>query len=275
MKRMNRDQTYAVVSGGCLIAVGAVFAWLVVRAFLDIGATGTGEAAGAFNVDAGGLRRALIASTAVVSLGTLIATPIGIAAALYTEVYRAPRLLVSVLNVHSAVLASVPPVLWGVLVAAALPGKSFSVERGGFVLGLVMIPIVIAATREALIAVPVGVQEAALALGTTRRRALTKAVLPSAASGIATGVLLAVARAAGEAAPLLVVGACARQISTAAQLEFACSPLPVYIYALTNNVAGLHRQPGAAVLLLLLVVLSVSASATLWKDRLQRSRLRQ
>ncbi|MEM6558861.1 MAG: ABC transporter permease subunit [Myxococcota bacterium] len=275
MRRLSRDQIYVIASVGGLCAVGAVFGWLVIRAVLDVGAADLGGVLAPLSVDPVGLSRALLASAAVVSLGAMIAVPIGIAAALFTEVYRLPRLLVGAINMHSAVLASVPPVLWGLLVVAVWQGASLSVVRGGLVLALVMIPIVIASTREALIAVPLGIQEAALALGTTRPRALTKAVLPSAASGIATGVLLAVARAAGEAAPLLVVGTCAKQISEGAGLEFACSPLPVYIYSLTNTGAGSHRQPGAAILLLLLVVLSVSASAALWKDRLRRSRLRQ
>ena len=149
--------------------------------------------------------------TALVMLVTgLVAVPLGIASAVYLEEYAPRNRLADLIEINVANLAGVPSIIYGLLALGLLVyglGLGRSVLTAGLTLALLVLPIIVVATREALRAVPPTVREAAFALGATRWRVVYDHVLPYSAGGISTGVIIALSRAIGETAPLITIGA--------------------------------------------------------------------
>ncbi|GGG24807.1 phosphate transport system permease protein PstA [Caldovatus sediminis] len=149
--------------------------------------------------------------TALVMLVTAVVTiPLGIAAAIYLEEYAPKNRLTAVIEVNVSNLAGVPSIIYGLLALGLfvyLLGLGRSILTAGLTLALLVLPIIIVATREALRAVPPTVREAAYALGATRWRVIADHLLPYSSGGIATGVIIALSRAIGETAPLITIGA--------------------------------------------------------------------
>jgi phosphate transport system permease protein len=152
----------------------------------------------------GGMANAIVGSCIVVGLGALFAIPIGILSGVYASEYKGTRLASSV-RFAADTLNGVPSIVIGVFVyaIAVLPFRQFSAMAGGLALGIMMIPLIMRTTEELLLLVPATLREGAFALGATRARAVFSVVLPAALPGILTGILLALARIAGETAPLL------------------------------------------------------------------------
>ena len=151
----------------------------------------------------GGMANAIVGSVIVVVIGAVFAIPIGILSGVYAAEYAGTvRLAV---RFAADTLNGVPSIVIGVFVygIAVLPFRQFSAFAGGVALGIMMIPLIMRTTEELLLLVPGGLKEGALALGATRARAVFTVVLPAALPGIMTGILLALARIAGETAPLL------------------------------------------------------------------------
>ena len=153
----------------------------------------------------GGMANAIVGSVIVVGLGALFAIPVGIFSGVYASEYHGTRLASSV-RFAADTLNGVPSIVVGLFVyaIAVRPFRQFSAIAGGLALGIMMIPLIMRTTEELLLLVPPSLREGALALGATRARAVFSVVVPAALPGIMTGVLLALARIAGETAPLLL-----------------------------------------------------------------------
>ena len=221
----------------------------------------------------GGMANAILGTLIVVALGGLFAIPVGIVSGIYASEYTGTR-LASAVRFAADTLNGVPSIVIGVFVygIAVLPFRQFSAIAGAIALGIMMIPLIMRTTEELLLLVPGSLKEGALALGATRGRAVFTVVLPAALPGIMTGILLALARIAGETAPLLFTAFNNRFFSTDVTQPIATLTVQVYTYAISPY-KDWHRQAwaGALVLVGIVVVCSLLARlATARMERLQR-----
>jgi phosphate transport system permease protein len=221
----------------------------------------------------GGMANAILGTLMVVALGGLFAIPVGIVSGIYASEYAGTR-LASAVRFAADTLNGVPSIVIGVFVygIAVLPFRQFSAIAGAVALGIMMIPLIMRTTEELLLLVPGSLKEGALALGATRGRAVFTVVLPAALPGIMTGILLALARIAGETAPLLFTAFNNRFFSTDVTQPIATLTVQVYTYAISPY-NDWHRQAwaGALVLVGIVVVCSLLARlATARMERLQR-----
>lgn len=222
----------------------------------------------------GGMANAIFGSLVVTGLGSLFAIPIGVLSGVYAAEYRGTR-FASATRFAADTLNGVPSIVIGLFayVVAVLPFKHFSALAGGFALGLMMIPIIARTTEELLLLVPGTMREGALALGATRARAVFSVVLPAALPGIVTGVVLALARIAGETAPLLFTAFNNQYFSTSLEQPISSLTVQVYTYA-TGPYEDWHRQAWAGALVLVSIVLICSLLARLATRRLERMHAR-
>jgi phosphate transport system permease protein len=206
-----------------------------------------------------GIAPALVSSLWLISLTALFAVPIGVGAAVYLEEYAQASWWRSLVQLNIANLAGVPSIVYGIL-GLGLFVRALALERrilaGSLTLTLVVLPIVILAAQEALRAVPASIRQASYALGATRWQTVWHQVLPAATPGIMTGVILAISRAMGEAAPLVAMGAAATFI-TFVPLSPAddFSALPVQIYDWSSRPDPAYQHVAAAAIVVLLTVL--------------------
>ena len=160
--------------------------------------------------DESGIYTALIGMVSLLFLTVLIAMPIGIMAAIYLQEYGTKNRFARIVEINIANLAGVPSVIYGILglqIFVRIAGFGNSILAGALTLALLIMPIVIVATREAIKAVPNSLREASFGMGATKWQTTRNVVIPAAWGGILTGVILSVSRAIGETAPLIVVGA--------------------------------------------------------------------
>jgi phosphate transport system permease protein len=218
----------------------------------------------------GGMANAIAGSVIVTGLGALFAIPIGLLAGIYAAEFAGSR-LASAVRFAADTLNGVPSIVIGVFVygLVVLPIKQFTAVAGGVALGIMMIPIIARTTEELLLLVPGGLREGALALGATRGRAIFTVVLPAAFPGIVTGIMLALARIAGETAPLLFTAFNNRFWSTRLDQPIATLTVQVYTYAISPY-EDWHRQAWAGALVLVSLVLSCSILARVATRRLER-----
>jgi phosphate transport system permease protein len=220
----------------------------------------------------GGMANAIVGTLILTALGSIFAVPIGILSGVYTSEYGGTR-LASAIRFAADTLNGVPSIVIGVFVygIAVLPFKQFSAMAGGLALGIMMIPIIARTTEELLLLVPGTMREGALALGATRARAVFSVVLPAALPGIITGVVLALARIAGETAPLLFTAFNNRFFTTKLNQPIASLTVQVYTYA-NSPYADWHRQAWAGALVLVSIVFLCSIFARLATRRLEAMR---
>jgi phosphate transport system permease protein len=218
----------------------------------------------------GGMANAILGSVIVTSVGSLFAIPIGVLSGVYAAEYRGTR-FASATRFAADTLNGVPSIVIGVFAygVAVLPFKQFSALAGGLALGIMMIPLIMRTTEELLLLVPVNLKEGALALGATRARAVFTVVLPAALPGIITGILLALARIAGETAPLLFTSFNNRFWSTDVRQPMATLTVQVYTYAIAPY-EDWHRQAWAGALVLVTIVLLCSLLARVATARMER-----
>ena len=218
----------------------------------------------------GGMGNAILGTLVLTGLGALFAVPIGIMSAVYI-VESGGTKLASLARFAADTLNGVPSIVVGVFVyaIAVLPFKTFTAFAGGLALGVMMIPIITRTTEELLRLVPMSLREGALALGSTRARAVFSVVLPAALPGIITGVVLALARVAGETAPLLFTAFNNRYWSRSLDQPIASLTVQVYTYAISPY-EDWHRQAWAGALVLVALVFSCSVLARLATHRLER-----
>jgi phosphate transport system permease protein len=222
----------------------------------------------------GGMANAVVGTLILTSLGSLLAIPIGIMSGVYMSEYAGTR-FAALVRFAADTLNGVPSIVMGVFVYgfAVLPFKQFSALAGGTALGIMMIPIIARTTEELLLLVPATMREGALALGATRARAVFTVVLPAALPGIITGVLLALARIAGETAPLLFTSFNNRFFTTELTQPIASLPVQVFAYAISPY-TDWHRQAWAGALVLVTIVFMCSLLARLATRRLEGMNLR-
>ena len=206
----------------------------------------------------GGMANAIVGSGILLGIGGLIGLPVGILAGIYLAEYGNNAFGMAV-RFLSDVLSGVPSIVIGVVayILVVLPMKHFSALAGGVALGLLMIPLVTRTTEEMIRLVPDSYREAALALGVQRWKATLRIILPSALKGITTGVLLALARAAGETAPLLFTALGNRFWSTSVLQPIASLPVFVFDYA-KAPFDDWNRQAWAAALVLIMLIFLLS-----------------
>ena len=218
----------------------------------------------------GGMANAIVGSLMVVGLGAVFAIPIGVMSGVYASEYAGTR-FAALARFAADTLNGVPSIVIGVFVygIAVLPFRRFSALAGGIALGIMMIPLIMRTTEELLRLVPSALREGALALGATRARAVFTVVVPAALPGIMTGILLALARIAGETAPLLFTAFNNRFFSTDVAQPISTLTVQVYTYAISPY-EDWHRQAWAGALVLVAIVLSCSLLARLATARMER-----
>jgi phosphate transport system permease protein len=214
---------------------------------------------------AGGVKSAIVGTITMVALATAIAVPLGIGVALYLVEFGKGTWFAKIVRYFVDVLTGVPSVVFGlfiyiVLVVTQVGGDSFAGWKGAIALSLLMLPIVARAAEVVLNLVPQSLREAALALGAPRWRVVFRVVLPTALPGLITGSLLAVARAAGETAPLLFTAAVA--FGTTVNLSERMNSLPVQIFNdIQNPQARIVDRAWASALTIIVLVLLISLLA--------------
>ncbi len=215
----------------------------------------------------GGMVNAFVGSLLLVALASAWAVPLGVAAGIFLAEYGGSRVAGGV-RLAADVLAGLPSIVIGIFGYTLLvrPMGTFSALAGAFALGVIMLPIVARITEESLRLVPHDLQEAALALGAPRWRAILQVTLPCAAPGVTTGAILGVARIAGETAPLLFTALGNRFWHESLTSPIAALTLNVYQYAVSPYEQW-HQQAWAASFFLLLSVLTLSVLARLVASR--------
>ena len=218
----------------------------------------------------GGMANALAGTGVLLGLAALLAVPLGILCGMYVAEYRRTWLATAVRSAAD-LLNGTPSIVIGIFAysVAVLPFKRFSALAGSLALGLMMLPLIVRTTEELLLLVPDGLRQGALALGASRARAVLTVVLPAALPGILTGVLVALARIAGETAPLLFTAFNNRYWSLRVDQPIASLTVQVYTYAISPY-DDWHRQAWAGATVLIGAVLLFSLLARLATRRLQR-----
>lgn len=230
---------------------------------------------------AAGFRMGVIGSLWLLGLVAVFAIPVGVGAAVFLEEYAPPGWIRRIIQTNIANLAGVPSIVYGILGLAvfvrAFGFKSLalgpSLWAGGLTLGLLILPVIVIATQEALRTVPPSLRHAALALGATRWQMVRDHVLPAALPGVLTGTILGLSRAIGETAPLLMVGAAGSILRAPKGPSDRYTALPVEIYNYAKEADGRFQTVAAAgILLLLILLLTMNATAIVIRNRYARRR---
>jgi len=222
-------------------------------------------------VAGGGMANAIVGSFELLGLASLIGIPIGVLGGVYLAEYGTTRANWA-LRFIADVLNGVPSITWGVVVygLAVLPFKGFSAFAGALALGLMMIPLIMRTTEEVVLLVPNGYREAALALGIARWKTIVHIVMKTASKGIITGILLALARVAGETAPLLFTAFGNRFWNHDPTQPIAAVPLQIFSYAISPY-EDWHRQAWAGALVLLTTIFLINVAVrVVTRDRTAR-----
>lgn len=235
-----------------------------------------------FSAESAGIYQGLIGSMLTLVFVVIVAFPLGIGAAVYLEEYAPDTTFTRFINVNIRNLAGVPSIVYGLLglalfvgILQPLTGGKTAIS-GGLTLAVLVLPIVIITAAEALRAVPQSIREAGFGVGATRWEVVRSHVLPSAAPGILTGVVLSISRALGETAPLLLVGAISGYISTGGQslleqMHSSFTTLPTVVFSYARLPSGAYREvTSAAIIVLLAVILLVNAIAIVLRNRYER-----
>jgi phosphate transport system permease protein len=209
-------------------------------------------------VAGGGMANAIMGSLQLLGLAAMIGVPIGVLGGVYLAEYGNTRGN-WMLRFVADVLNGVPSITWGVVVygLVVLPFKGFSAYAGGLALGLMMIPLIMRTTEEVVLLVPNGYREAALALGVARWKTIVHIVMKTASKGIITGILLALARVAGETAPLLFTAFGNRFWNHDLSQPIASLPLQIFAYAISPY-EDWHQQAWAGALVLLVTIFVIN-----------------
>ena len=218
----------------------------------------------------GGMANAIVGTLILIGLASLFAIPVGLISGVYLSEYPRSGLATAV-RFTADVLNGIPSIVIGIFAygLAVLPVKHFSALAGGVALGFMMVPIITRTTEELLNLVPQTLREGALALGATRARAAFAVMLPAALPGIMTGILVSLARIAGETAPLLFTAFSNRYWSTSLSQPIASLTVQIYTYAISPY-DDWHRQAWAGAFVLVAVVFTFSVLSRVVTRRLER-----
>jgi phosphate transport system permease protein len=281
--RIAKDLAFRLALVACLaIAIG-----LLVVLLVDVALDGAGTLSWDFvnnftsiSADKAGIQAGLWGTIWLMGVCAFFIVPVGVATAIYLEEYGDPskwwnRMIE--LNIQN--LAAVPSIVYGILGLAFLVRGPLSlgnvVLAGGLTLALLVLPMVIIAGREALRAVPSSIREASMALGATQWQTIWRQVLPAAVPGIATGVILALSRAIGETAPLIVVGAVAVIAFNPEGLDSQFTAMPIQIFdwisRASNNINDYRPLAAAGILVLMLLLLAMNGVAIWLRNRYEQN----
>jgi phosphate transport system permease protein len=223
-----------------------------------------------------GIFAALVGSLYVILLTAAISIPLGVAAAVHLEEYATRGRLARLIEINIANLAGVPSIIYGLLglgLFVRMMDMGRSVLAGACTLALLALPVVILATREALRAVPPSLREGSYALGATKWQTTWHQVLPAAFPSILTGLILALSRAIGETAPLITIGALTYVPFAPDSIWSPFTVLPIQIFNwVSRPQAAFAENAAAGILVLLVLLLVMNATAIVLRDRLQRIR---
>lgn len=262
--------------GIALLALAAILIWALVAGAprLSIGLITEGPST--LNPDKAGYRTAIIGTIFIILGVVLLIVPLGVGAAIYLEEYANRELWYNrLIELNIQNLAGVPSIVYGILgLAFIVRGPidlGFVAAAASLTLALLVLPTVIIAAREAIRAVPSSIREGSLALGATQWQTERKQILPAALPGILTGVILAISRAIGEAAPLLLVGAVTFATFNPRFFEGGYTALPVMIYNYAGRPQDEFRVLAAAgVIVMLALVLTMNAFAIWLRNRYEQ-----
>ena len=223
-----------------------------------------------------GVLAALAGTLYVITLTAAIAIPVGVAAAVYLEEYGTRGRLARIIEINIANLAGVPSIIYGLLglgLFVRMMNMGPSVIAGACTLALLALPVVILSTREALRAVPKSLREGSYALGATKWQTVWHQVIPAAFPSILTGLILALSRTIGETAPLITLGALTYVPFVPDSIWSPFTVLPIQIFNwVSRPQVEFAENAAAGIIVLLLVLLLMNATAIALRDRLQRSR---
>jgi phosphate transport system permease protein len=221
-----------------------------------------------------GIWPALAGSVLIILVTAVLAIPVGVAAAIYLEEYGGRSLAARIIEINITNLAAVPSIIYGLLglgLFVRMMGMGRSVLAGASTLALLVLPVVILSTREALRAVPGSLREGSYALGATKWQTIWHQVLPVAAPGVLTGLILALSRAIGETAPLIIAGAVTFITFTPDSVWSPFTVLPIQIFNwISRPQPAFHANAAAGILVLVLLLLSMNAAAIWLRDRYQK-----
>ena len=224
--------------------------------------------------DRAGLKAGLIGSLWMIGLTILFALPIGVMAAIYLEEYAGKNVVTSFIRINITNLAGIPSIIYGLLglqIFVRYFGLGRSVLAGALTMALLVLPIIIVASQEAIRAVPPSLRQASYALGATRWQTTWYHVLPAAFPGILTGNILAASRAIGETAPLITIGALTylRYVPDDPLDLFTVLPIQIFNW-ISKPQDEFHDLAAAGIIVLLAVLLSINALAIYLRQRLRR-----
>jgi phosphate transport system permease protein len=227
---------------------------------------------GNFFGNPGGVRSAILGTLEIVGLATVIAIPVGIGVALYLTEYGKSNLFANTVRYFVDVMTGVPSIVFGLFIYIVLVishvGGAFTAWKGSIALSLLMLPIVVRSAEVVLLLVPNSLREAALALGAPRWRVVGRVVLPTAASGLVTGSLLAIARGMGETAPLLFTVSTATVLTGSLNQQMNTLPIQIFTDIQSPRSVVITRAWGAALTLVALVlILNLIARAVSRRSR--------
>ena len=263
--------------GIALVMIFAIVAWAVVEGGQRVNVGLFVNNPSSFRPEEAGYRPAILGTVQLIAGVIAVIVPLGIGAATYLELFaNRTRWYNRLIELNIQNLAGVPSIVFGILglafIVRGIFDLGFVVAAGSMTVAILVLPTVILASREAIRAVPSSLLDGALALGSTRWQAVWKMVLPSAAPGMLTGVILAVARAIGEAAPLLLVGAATFVTFDPNFWDGGYSALPVMIYSYAGRPQEeFHTLAAAGVLVMLVVLFFINSIAVWLRARFERT----
>lgn len=264
---------------GCL-AIGIIFlisllAYIIVEAWPRLDSRLWNNFPSIRRPENAGAQSAIFGTLWVISFTALFCLPTGIMAAIYLEEYAdQDRWYNRLIEVNIQNLAAVPSIIYGIL-GLGLLARQFAlgttVLTAALTLSLLVLPVVIISSREAIRAVPRSIRQASLALGATQWQTIWRQVLPAAVPGMATGAILALSRAIGEAAPVIMLGAVTFVMFNPEGLQSSYTVLPVQIYNwISQSREEFHHLAAAAIILLLAILLLMNAVAIWLRNRYSR-----
>ncbi len=276
--RLARDNVFAVLFFGSVVAGVLVLAWLLIEIFVDSIGWLDWQFLSSYSsrhpVEAGVL--APIAGTFwVIILTALMTVPVGIATAIYLEEFAPDNRVTRLIQLNISNLAGVPSVVYGLLGLAIFVQYLFDGQRsllaGALTLSLLVMPIVIIASQEAIRAVPSSYRDAAYAMGATRWQVVKMVVLPQAVPSMMSGIILAMSRAIGETAPILVVSSLVfiTYVPTSPTDRFTVLPLQIVTWV-SQPQDDFRHIAAAAIVILLVMLLSMNAAAIYIRAKFQR-----
>lgn len=231
------------------------------------------------NADRAGVASSLVGSIWLLIITALTAFPIGVGTGIFLQEFAGDSAFAKIVEINIGNLAAVPSIIYGLLglavfvrlLAGVTGGRS--ILSAGFTLALLILPVIIVATREALKAVPDSLRLAGFALGSTRWQVVQEHVLPLALPGILTGTILALSRAIGDTASLIVVGAATFVPFLPNNIRDSFSALPIQIFNWTSRPqAAFHNNAAAAIIVLMVLLLTMNAGAIFLRNKFQGRR---